>query len=93
VTGPAHPAWCSLERCTVADGTGQHQSATVVVTTGRRRVPRIVILIVSTPNGPAKLRLVVESDVVVNAIEVDIDTADLLGSHIRHLVASTRPPE
>jgi hypothetical protein len=89
-----HPGWCDLTRCTVNGGSGLHQSATIVVTPGRKRTPRIILLLVAPPNGqPVQLRLVVESDVIVNAVEVDIDTGQLIAAHIQHLVASTRPPE
>lgn len=94
MNAPTHMSWCDPSRCTVTDGTGLHQSSAVVVTTGRKRTPRIVLLLVAPPAGqPVRLRLVVESDVIVNAIEVDLDTGALVARHIEALVASTRPPE
>jgi hypothetical protein len=94
VTGPARPPWCDLTRCTVADGTGLHQSGFTVVTTGRKRVPRIILLLVSPPAGqPVRMRLVLETDVIVASAEIDLDTGALLGRQIERLVDSTRPAE
>lgn len=90
MNAPMHMSWCSPDRCTDAE----HRSAHAVVTTGRRRVPRAVILLASPLVGhPIKLRLIIEADVVVCSSEWDLDSAQLIASHIESLVASTRPAQ
>jgi hypothetical protein len=92
---PTHPHWCDPARCTAA-GDGPHESAPTTVRVGRTAEPSRVLLLLWAPGRagrPTKLRMVVISDMLVNSIDFDLDSAHLTMNTIGRLLALARPPE
>jgi hypothetical protein len=74
---------------------GRHESdAHRVAMRGSGSRPELLVLLWAPDKGtPIRLRLVVVGDHLVNAVDLDLDSADLLRAHIGALLDRARPPE
>ena len=89
-----HPVWCDTIRCTAA-GDGMHESEPVrVAMRGKADPPRMLLLLTAPTTGsPIRLRMVVIGDLLVNSLDLDLDTAHLAANSIHVLLEKARPPE
>lgn len=89
-----HPPWCNPTRCKVHE-LGPHESSPARVTAGRGhgKPPRILLVLWAPPKGkPVKIRLVVLGDLLVNSLDLDLESAAMLAARLTGMISQAEQP-
>ena len=92
MNGPTeHPRWCSPGRChTALQGPHEGEPARIAA---RDRGARLLMLLWQQPGQRTRLRIVAIGSMLINEVDLDLDTAHLAAATITKLLADAAPPE
>lgn len=86
-----HPHWCSIGRCHSALQ-GPHESEPMRIAADGRGA-RLLMLLWQQPGARVRLRIVAIGDMLINEVDLDLDTAQLAQVTIAKLLGLTAPPD
>ncbi len=85
-----HPHWCSPGRCHAATQ-GPHESEPARIRAGGRGA-RLLMLLWQQPGDRVRLRIVAIGSMLINEVDLDLDTAHLAQATITKMLELAAPP-